>query len=208
MSLRTEFINMSRKPRGFLGFLKLSRMNGGTHAKMADWAMSVYQGAPKDILDIGCGGGRNLAAFLRRYPEACATGVDYAPLSVRTTISKNRAAIAAGRCQVVEGNAMSLPLPDDAFDLVTAFETVYFWRTLTDGFREAYRVLRPGGTFMVVNELNGRNGVGEEYEKIIKRMTIYTEEDLEAALKVAGFPRVRTVNNDNLLWMCVMAGKM
>lgn len=208
MSLRTDFINMARKPRGVLGLLKLARMNGGTHAKMANWAMSVYQGNPKDILDVGCGGGRNLAAFLQRYPTARGVGVDYAPLAVRRTRWKNRAAIAEGRCQVVEGNAMSLPLPDNAFDLVTAFETVYFWTTLLDGFREAYRALRPGGTFMVVNELNGRNGVGEEYEKIIKRMTIYTDEDLEAALKMAGFPRVRVVHNDNLLWMCVLAGKI
>ncbi|MBR3569480.1 MAG: class I SAM-dependent methyltransferase [Oscillibacter sp.] len=208
MSLKTQFMNMSRKPRGILGFLKLNRMNGGAHAKMADWAMSVYQGNPRKFLDVGCGGGRNLAAFLRRYPDAQGVGVDYAPLSVRTAAAKNRAAILAGRCQVVEGNAMSLPLPDDSFDLVTAFETVYFWLSIVDGFREAYRVLRPGGTFMIVNELNGRNGVGEEYEKIIKRMTIYTSEDLEAALKMAGFPRVRVVNNNNLLWMCVMAGKI
>ena len=199
---------MSRKPKGFLGGVMLNRMNGGRHAKLADWSMSIYQGNPSAILDVGCGGGRNLSAFLRRYPDANATGVDYAPLSVRMSKSKNRAAISAGRCQVFEGNAMSLPLPDDAFDLVTAIETVYFWTTIEEGFREVYRVLRPGGTFMIVNELDGRNGNGEQYEKIIKRMRTYTGEDLEAALKYAGFPRVRVIRHNNMLWMCVMAGKI
>ena len=208
MSLMTEFMNMSRKPKGFLGMLMLNRMNGGTHVKLADWSMSIYQGNPEAILDVGCGGGRNLSAFLKRYPDAHGTGVDYAPLSVRKTKSLNRAAISAGRCQVVEGNAMSLPFPDNAFDLVTAYETVYFWTTLEEGFREVYRVLRPGGTFMVVNELDGRNGTGEQYVKIIKRMRTYTGEDLEAALKYAGFPRVRVIHHNNMLWMCVMAGKI
>ena len=186
----------------------LSRMNGGRHARLADWSMSVYQGNPSEILDIGCGGGRNLSAFLRRYPDAHGTGVDYSPLSVRTSAAKNRAAISAGRCRVLEANALSLPLPDNNFDLVTAFETIYFWTTLEDGFREVYRVLRPSGTFMIVNELDGRNGIGEQYEKIIKRMRTYTGEDLEAALKFCGFPRVRVIHHNNLMWMCVMAGKI
>ena len=208
MNLMTQFMNMSRKPKGFLGMLMLNRMNGGRHARLADWSMSIYQGNPDEILDVGCGGGRNLSAFLKRYPDAHATGVDYAPLSVRKTKALNRAAVSAGRCRVVEGNAMSLPLPDNAFDLVTAYETVYFWTTLEEGFREVYRVLRPGGTFMVVNELDGRNENSEQYEKIIKRMRTYTGEDLEAALKYAGFPRVRVIHHDNMLWMCVMAGKI
>lgn len=207
VNLKERFLNMTRKPKGFLGTLMLNRMNG-RHAKLADWSMGIYQGNPAEILDIGCGGGRNLAALLHRYPDARGTGVDYAPLSVRMTKAKNRGAVFAGRCRVVEGNAMSLPLPDNAFDLVTAIETVYFWTTIEQGFREVYRVLRPGGTFMIVNELDGRNGTGDEYVKIIKRMRTYTGEDLEAALKYAGFPRVRVIHHNNMLWMCVMAGKI
>ena len=42
---------------------------------------------------------------------------------------------------------------DDFFDLVTAFETYYFWTNFPDALKEIKRVLKPGGTLLLVNEL-------------------------------------------------------
>lgn len=42
----------------------------------------------------------------------------------------NRRAIEEGRCQVVHASVATLPFPAEVFDLVTAFETVYFWPDL------------------------------------------------------------------------------
>ena len=62
--------------------MMIKGMNSG-HAKMADWGMShLPVTAPKEILDIGCGGGRNVAELLKRYPDYKATAIDYSPLSV------------------------------------------------------------------------------------------------------------------------------
>ena len=59
MGLYKNFVSQTRKPEGFLGKMMVNGMNGG-HAKMADWGMShLTTIAPKEILEIGCGGGRN-----------------------------------------------------------------------------------------------------------------------------------------------------
>lgn len=46
----------------------------------------------------------------------------------------------------------ALPYGDGAFDLVTAFETVYFWPDLEKAFQEILRTLKPGGRFLLVCE--------------------------------------------------------
>lgn len=59
MGLFRSFVNQTRKPEGFLGKMMVNGMNDG-HAKMADWGMSHLSiMAPDEILEIGCGGGRN-----------------------------------------------------------------------------------------------------------------------------------------------------
>lgn len=59
MGLFKDYVSQTRKPEGFLGKMMVNGMNGG-HAKMADWGMSHLKTiAPEQIVEIGCGGGRN-----------------------------------------------------------------------------------------------------------------------------------------------------
>ena len=44
---------------------------------------------------------------------------------------------------------ISLP---GSFDVVTAFETIYFWPDIEHCFNEVKKVLKPGGQFVIVNE--------------------------------------------------------
>lgn len=60
-------------------------------------------------------------------------------------------------------NVAQLLFADEQFDLATAFETVYFWPGPADSFREVYRVLRLGGTFLIVNESDGTNQADEKW---------------------------------------------
>ena len=126
-----KFVNQTRKPEGFLGKMMVSGMNSG-HAKLADWGMTHLKGiTAENIAELGCGGGRNTAELLKRYPQANVTALDYSALSVEKTKAYNKDTIAAGRCAVIQGNVAELPFKDGTFDLATAFETVYFWPGLT-----------------------------------------------------------------------------
>ena len=207
MGLVNRFFSQTRKPEGILGKFMLTTMNAG-HSVMADWGMGhLPQIEPKAVVDIGCGAGRNAGELLKRYPKAKVTAIDYSPLSVEKARAYNREAIAAGRCAVEEGNVADLKLSTATFDLATAFETVYFWPGLEACFAQVAKVLKPGGTFLIVNEADGEDATGKKFEKIIDGMNNYTAEDITAALKKAGFSKVKTDHHKNKPWITVLARK-
>jgi len=173
-----------------MGRVVVAMMNRG-HAGIAAWGLSHLdlQGN-EQVLDCGCGGGANVAVFLRMVDEGHVTGLDYSPVSVEKARAVNRAAIAAGRCEIVQGNVQELPFGDGQFDVVTAFETVYFWPEIACCFAEVHRVLTSGGVFMITNETTGKTGAHEKWQKLVDGMSVYTGEELEALLIGAGFARV------------------
>ncbi len=207
MGLYKRFVSQTRKPEGILGKLMVGSMNGG-HAKLADWGMSHLDGITATcIAELGCGGGRNASELLKRYPQAKLTAMDYSGVSVEKAKGTNKAFIAAGRCTVLQGNVASLPFADKAFDLATAFETVYFWPSLERCFAEVCRVLQPGGTFVICNESDGTDETALKFEKIIDGMKCYTAEQLTTSLKAVGFSDVRTDHHPSKPWITVLARK-
>ena len=50
---------------------------------------------------------------------------------------------------------MKLPFRGETFDVITAFETIYFWPDISEAFKKVYKILKIGGTFMICNESNG-----------------------------------------------------
>lgn len=205
MGLLKKYFNNTRKPEGWLGKLMVNGMNGG-HAALSDWGMSFLTvPQPSQIADLGCGGGRNVASLLKRYPRASLTALDYSDVSVEKTRQVNQAAIAAGRCTVLQGNVAALPFDAEEFDLITAFETVYFW---PDGsFNEVFRTLKPGGTFLIVNEADGENAADEKWVAMIDGMTIYNADQLTDMLTNAGFAKVTVHRNEKKHWLCLTAIK-
>ena len=207
MGLFKKYVNQTRKPEGFLGKMMISGMNGG-HAKLADWGMSHLKGLhPERIAELGCGGGRNAGELLKKYPDSKLVAIDYSELSVEKSKAYNDKAIKEGRCVVRQGDVSKLDLPDDSYDLATAFETVYFWPGLEKCFTEVCRVLKPGGTFMICNESDGTDETSLKFEKIIDGMKCYTVGELSAALKKAGFTSVKSDHHPSKPWITVIATK-
>ena len=207
MGLFKDYVNQTRKPEGKLGKMMLSGMNSG-HAKMADWGLSHLKTiAPTRIVDLGCGGGRNIGELLKKYPSAKGTAIDYSDLSVEKAGDYNRNMVSAGRLEVLQGDVSALNLPDDMYDLATAFETIYFWPGLERCFAEVARVLKDGGYFMIVNESDGTDAASLKFETIIDGMKCYTAEQIVKALKAAGFKKVKTDHHNRKPWITVLAKK-
>ena len=207
MALLRKFFNQTRKPEGFLGRLMLSGMNSG-HAKLADWGFAhLPELSVSEAVDLGCGGGRNAGELLKKYPAAHVTATDYSPLCVEKAKAYNRDMIAAGRCKVRQGDVSDLQLPESAFDLATAFETVYFWPGLEKCFAQALSVLKPGGYFLICNESDGADPTGVKFETIIDGMKCYTPQEIEAALRAAGFSQVEIDHHPTKPWIAVLAKK-
>lgn len=208
MGLLSKFLSNTRKPEGFFGRMMVNGMNGGPHARLAEWGLS-YALLAEDyhVLDVGCGGGANIARLLQRCPKGTVTGLDYSSVSVKKTSQVNAAAIAAGRCKVIEGSAAALPFADQSFDLVTAFETVYFWPEIQECFRGVYRTLKTGGQFLIVNESDGTNPMDAKWESLIEGMHTYSPEELTQHLTTAQFRDITIHRDDQHHWLCMTAIK-
>ncbi len=116
-----SFFENTRKPKGLGGKVMVTMMNIG-HRALASWGMRFLPMAPDaKVLDCGCGGGANIQKLLKKCPQGIVKGIDYSAVSVEKAI-----------------------FAESWFDLVTAFETVYFWPHLPQCFQEVLRVLKPG----------------------------------------------------------------
>ena len=203
---KMSFFENTKKPEGLGGKIMVAMMNSG-HSKLADWGMS-FLGLSTDaaILDCGCGGGANLCKLLKRCPNGTVTGIDYSSVSVEKSKKLNAKTISEGRCCVLETSVAVLPFEDNKFDVVTAFETVYFWPGLVDCFREVYRVTKTGGIFLICNEATGDTDKNDKWTQLIDGMTIYRDAQLKTALREAGFTNIQ-IHKNKKDWLCVTGQK-
>ena len=184
----------------------LERMNTGVHEQLALWGLArldVLDGAR--VLDIGCGGGANVARLLGMADDVFAAGVDYSPLAVNMSREHNADAIAAERCTIKAGSADDLPFDAGDFDAATAFETIYFWPDLPASLAEVHRVLKDSGLFLVCNEANGQVEEANQIAQEIDGMTVYTASELRAALEAASFDVLEVDDEGEAGRICVVA---
>ena len=190
MSKLNKFWNTNARPDGRLGRLALRMMNV-THSPMAKWNLSLIDFQPRwTILDVGCGGGKNITRMLRRSQGSTVYGIDYSEESVAMSTKVNRKHIGT-RCFITQGNVMQLPYEEAKFDLVTAYETVYFWPDLEKAFSEVYRVLKPGGVFSF-SYGDERSSTMRYWATEIEAMRILPLDEIKQLLVNAGFSNLKT----------------
>ena len=206
--LYRRFKNMARKPIGILGRIMVRKLNGERHAVLADWGFSHLK-VPEnaDCLDCGCGGGANIKRLLSM-TKGRVFGVDFSKVAVAETKRFNEDEVKNGRCQVCCTDVRILPFEAASFDVVTAFETIYYWEDLTECFREILRVLKSGGVFMITNEAAGRIPENFEWEKQIPGLKIHTGVEIKKALESAGFDKISIDEIIEKDYICVVAKKI
>ena len=213
--LDNELLINARKPKGELGSKLIDLMNEN-HEGLAKWAVSHLDIFKSDIiLDVGCGGGVNVKRFLKM-TENKVYGVDYSEVSVERSTNLNKNAIDERRCEIVEGSVSDLPFEDNTFDIVTAFESVYFWPDFTNDLKEVRRVLKDRGKIFIANEAV-RIKDDERQKEFCKLLdaNIYSKDELYDALTQSGFSDIISHEKDSkdsftgdvANWICVIAKK-
>lgn len=190
------------KPEGRIGRLIIADMNIG-HTSISKWGLSHYAWQPATAaLDIGCGGGVNVKRMLKLAPQGTAAGIDISEECVVQSKRKNLAQLGR-RCTIKLGSADAIPFEDNSFDVATAFETVYFWPDIPKAFAEVLRVLKAGGSFLVVCEMGDPSSKWGDW---VENMTIYTPEQLKAYMQAAGFEQIE-IDYPNRSKLCVCGKK-
>jgi SAM-dependent methyltransferase len=110
-------------------------------------ARSFYAG--KRVLDVGCGPRRELD-----WAEMAGERVGLDPLTDRYLALLGEKA--GQRMRFVKGVAERMPFADSSFDVVSSLNSLDHVQDVDRAASEIKRVLRPGGTLLVLTELNHR----------------------------------------------------
>jgi ubiquinone/menaquinone biosynthesis C-methylase UbiE len=202
-------VRQVRKPDRFIGRL-FARLMNRSHSKLTDWGLShVRIASTFHILDVGCGGGRTIEKLAAIAPSGKIYGIDYASGSIATSRARNKDLIRDGRVAIYQTVVSQLPFAANAFDLVTAIETQYYWPDLVGAMREIVRVLKPSGTLAVIAETykdGSRDAVLGPVMRLLGSSSLGVAEHMELFAQ-AGYTAVEVFEERKNGWICVTGNK-
>ena len=203
-----KLIMNCRYPQGFLGNIMLGLMNKG-HGSLIRQVLKQQTSKSTDvILDIGCGGGIAINYMAQKAQKVY--GIDYSETAVQKSQDKNKKYIAENKVEITQANVDDLSFVPETFDLVTAFETVYFWPNLTKNFANIYKMLKPQGKFVIAVEAYMENGEAKNFSKLWDCLDckLYSAEEFQTMLQEAGFATTFVEKGNGLMtWLSVSGVK-
>jgi len=203
MGLMEKMLKQSRKPTGKFGTFYAGLMNIG-HSHVTRWGLRhVLINENDTILDIGCGGGKTVNTLAKTATEGKIYGIDYSEVSVAVATKTNKRFINAGRVEILHASVESLPFPDDMFDLATCVESYYFWPDLVNNLKEIRRVLKPGGSLILINACYRDERFEKRNSNLAKigDFTYHLPEEFRVFLKDAGYSSIQIEVLENKNWI-------
>ena len=198
-----------RKPSRWLGRFYAWAMNS-SHSNLTDWGLThVLIEKQFTMLDVGCGGGRTIQKLAAAAPEGRVFGIDHAAGSVAVSRQTNADSIASGRVEIQRASVSRLPFGDNTFDLVTAVETQYYWPDLIEDMKEILRVLKSGGSLIMIAEsyAGGRYDAIQRPAMWLLRSTSLSVNEQEKLFSAAGYTSVQLFEERARGWICATGKK-
>jgi len=146
------------------------------------------------VLDLGSGGGIDVLLSARRVsPGGKAYGLDMTD-EMLSLARENQKKAAVENVEFLKGEIENIPLPDNTVDVVISNCVINLSADKDRVFREAYRVLKPGGRF-AVSDIVTRGEVPQEIRQSILLWAgciagALEEDEYRGKLTAAGFADV------------------
>ncbi len=170
-------------PLGWAGSRAMPVIHGPLYQVMGE-ALQLRPG--DELLDVACGSG----VFLARQAGLVhrVAGVDLSEVQIALARGRLGDRIAAGTAEIVQGDAGSLPWPDDSFTVVTCMGSFEAFPDPAKVLAEMFRVLRPGGRLVVnIGEEVTR---GTQTHRMWGQIWVWAEDDVRHMAQDAGFTGV------------------
>ena len=147
--------------------------NATTHQKAlvrANEALAEWAGIPNGarIIDAGCGLGHSAAWLAQRY-NARVTGITIAPNQAEGA-TKRIAKAGVRNVDFLVANYLEMPFEDNSADVVWAFESVCYATDKSAFYKEAFRVLKPGGLLVMAEYIRCSRPLSVDNEKLLKEV--------------------------------------
>lgn len=197
------------------GMMTCSTLPGKAVCRLV-WAMNKadceeYQdaamaGIPENfagrLLEVPVGTGILTMPLYQTLPDADVTCLYYSP-DMMAQAREKAERMGLENVTFRQGDVGALPFDDASFDAVLSLNGFHAFPDKEAAYREVRRVLRRDGVFMICNECGG-DGCGENWEKVVSGMTVYSGEQLRDTLERAGFSGIRLHTNSRG-WLCATA---
>lgn len=159
---------------------------GGREAELRSRSVGALRlNAGETVLDLACGPGVNFDRLAFPVgPDGRVVGVDYSREMVRRAHASARRRDDR-RATVVHGDAERLPFPGGSVDAAYASLSVSSMPNAERVVRETYRVLRPGGRFVVLDAQPYQEGPGRLLNPAVNRLSALAT-NWQPALDVPG----------------------
>lgn len=126
-------------------------MTMGIHRLWRNKALRhVIKSSPLSILDIATGTGDVAFYLAGKLPEAHIAGVDLSQKMLDVAIAKLPGVPNHDNITFRQADCLALPFDDASFDAVTIAYGVRNLEHLLEGYKEMFRVLKPGGVLCVI----------------------------------------------------------
>ena len=113
----------------------------------------VGENNPKQILDIATGTG-DLALMMAQLNPEKIVGLDISSGMLEVGEQKVARANLSNKIEMIVGDSENIPFNDNTFDAITVSFGVRNFENLDKGLTEIFRVLKPGGKFVVLETSN------------------------------------------------------
>jgi len=210
MGIMGKIVKQNRMPTGRFGAF-CARLMNISHSNVTRWGLSHISINKNDtILDIGCGGGKTVNTLAKIATEGKVYGIDCSEVSVAVSTSKNKRLIEKGQVKILHASVDSLPFSDDMFDLVIAVDSYYFWPDLINNLKEIRRVLKTGGSVILVNEMYRDERFEKRNSKLarIGDFTYHLPEEFRVFLRDAGYSSIKIEVLENKNWIAAIGINM